>query len=434
MLGAILAIGFIIRIALAPLFAGLGYDMDILRNWATTLADRPLGNFYTTAMAPDHLPGDLWILKVVVEVFGALGGDNIAGTPFLFALKLIPAIADVLVGAGMFLVVASYRSHTLAVRATAMYMLNPASVFLSSVWGQWDAVSVALLLGGFLLIRRHHWIWVLSAPLLTWAILIKPQLAILMPLLLLLPLVRILRDDSPPVGRWSLLLLEAAVAAVLGLATMLAIILPFAVGLPGMETRWSLPDRFSVALDLYPFTTLGAFNLWMIPLGSLDRVNDLDTSWLLLSANRWGMVLFVLAMAVVGARVLRLASRHASSDLVLWGALAASLAIFTLPTRVHERYLFPAFVFAILYAAVRGFPRQLTLLAIALSLTLLVNLAMLYGDPLDPLPDLIASGVRGIGFRAVALANLVVLVVVLTLPAIASPLDHRNSARDIVPE
>lgn len=158
MLGAILAIGFIIRIVLAPLFAGLGYDMDILRNWARTLADRPLGDFYATATAPDHLPGDLWILKVVAEVFGALGGENLAGTPFLFALKLIPAIADVLVGTGLFLIVPSYRPDTLAVRATAMYMLNPASVFLSSLWGQWDAVSVGLLLGGFLLIRRHDWL------------------------------------------------------------------------------------------------------------------------------------------------------------------------------------------------------------------------------------------------------------------------------------
>ncbi|MBA3642388.1 MAG: hypothetical protein H0W53_24655 [Acidobacteria bacterium] len=408
--------------------------MDILRKWAQTLADRPLGDFYATATAPDHLPGDLWILKVMAEVFGALGAENFSGTPFLFALKLIPAIADVLVGTGIFLVVAIYRPHTLAVRATAMYMLNPASVFLSSVWGQWDAVSVALLLGGFLLIRWHNWLWVLSAPLLTWAILIKPQLAILMPLLLLLPLVRVLRDNSPPVAKWSRLFLEAAFAAFLGLATMLAIILPFAVGLPGMGTRWSLPDRFSVALDLYPFTTLGAFNLWMIPLGSLDRVSDLDTSWLSLSANRWGMVLFGLAMAAVGARVLRLASRHAPWDLVLWGALAASLAVFTLPTRVHERYLFPAFVFAILYAAVRGFPRHLTIIAIALSLTLLINLAMLYGHPLEPLPDLIASGVRGVGFRAVALANVIVLAIVLTLPTIASPLDHRNGARDIVPE
>jgi len=71
-LGLILGIGCIIRIAISPWFAGLGYDMEVLRNWAHTLADRPLGDFYATAIAPDHLPGDLWILKFLVTMFHGL--------------------------------------------------------------------------------------------------------------------------------------------------------------------------------------------------------------------------------------------------------------------------------------------------------------------------------------------------------------------------
>ena len=422
-LGLILAIGCIIRIAISPWFAGLGYDMEVLRNWAHTLADRPLGDFYATAIAPDHLPGDLWILKFLVTMFHGLGGDNLDGAPFLFFLKLIPTIADVLVGIGIFLIVSGYRSGSIALRATAMYVLNPAVVFLTSIWGQWDSVSVALLLFGFVVIRRHDWLWVTAAPLLVWAIGIKPQLAIIVLLLCFFPLLRVLRVDPPRRGRWSRLVAEGAVAASLGIATLLAIILPFDVGLPGMGRQWSLLDRFSIALDLYPYTTLGAFNLWMIPLGSLDRVSDLDSSWLSLSANRWGMVLFGLSLAVTGVRIMRLASRQAVRDLICWGALAASLATFTLPTRVHERYLFPALVFGIVYAAVRGFPRHLVVIAGALSLSLFLNLVMLYGEPLDPLPNGIASGVRAIGFRAVAIMNVIVLLTVLSLPFPASASD-----------
>lgn len=415
-LGWVLGCGVVIRVILAPLFAGFGYDMEVLRNWAGTLADRPLPHFYETAMAPDHLPGDLWFLKLLVELFHLLGGVNLGGTPFLVALKLVPTIADLLVGFAIYVIVSGYRPGPLALRASALYILNPATVFLTSVWGQWDSVSAALLMYGFVLLRRRDWLWVAAAPLLAWAVVIKPPLAVVAILLCVLPISRFVRSEQGASQRWGTIVLQFLAAALLGLGTLLAIIVPFDVGLPGMTTRWSLFDRLSVALDLYPYTTLGAFNAWMIPIGSLERVSDLDNSLLSLSANRWGTALSVACIAYVTVQVLRRARLHAVEEVVSWGVLAVSLAVFNVPTRVHERYLFPAIVFVILYAAMHRFPRQLVWLVLALSLTFFLNLVLVYGGLGAVLPEATAEVVDAILFRAIAVVNILIFIVVLLLP------------------
>lgn len=416
--------GFAIRMVIAPLFGGFGYDMDVLRNWAGTLAGQPLRRFYDIAMAPDHLPGDLWFLKVLVTLFHGFGGENVDGTPFLISLKLVPTIADLLNGLAIYIIISQHRSASLALKAAAFYVLNPATIFLTSVWGQWDSVSAALLLCGFILILRPGWLWTAAAPVLAWAFVIKPPLALVALLLCALPASRLWRAEGTVSQRLRSIIMEFGLAAALGLGALLAIILPFDVGLPGMGTRWSLVDRIMVALDLYPFTTLGAFNIWMIPLGSLERVNDLDSSWLSLSANRWGTLLLIVLLAYVAFEVVRRVRLHVVvEEVVSWGALAASLATFMVPTRVHERYLFPAIVFVILYSALRGLPRSLVILSAILSMTFFINLVMVYG------------GFRGVSsgssvevtdaflFRAVSIVNVVVFGLVLAPPRYGAALE-----------
>ena len=415
-LGWVLSSGFVLRVLLAPLFGGFGYDMDVLRNWARTLADRPLRLFYETAMAPDHLPGDLWILKLLVSLFHGFGGENLDGTPFLIALKVVPAIGDMLVGLAIFIIVSWYRADSLALRATVFYIFNPATVFLTSVWGQWDSVSLALVLFAFVLMLRQDRLWIAAAPLLAWAVVIKPPLAAIGLLLCVFPISRLLRTGGPVSHRLRTIAVQFASSALLGLGTVLAIILPFHVGLPGMDAQWSLADRMSVALDLYPHTTLGAFNIWMIPIGSLERVSDLDNRWLSISAHRWAMLLFLLSIAFIAIQIAQRARNQPVQEVVGWGALAVSLAIFMAPTRVHERYLFPAIAFVILYAALRGFPRQLVVLASALSLTFFLNLVMVYGGFRGVLPGSIEDAAIAFVFRSISSLNVVIFAAVLLLP------------------
>jgi len=425
----VLSSGFVLRVALAPLFGGFGYDMDVLRNWARTLADRPLARFYDSAIAPDHLPGDLWILKLLVRLFHLLGGADLDGTPFLILLKLVPTLADTLVGLAIFEIVTRFRSEPIALKTTAFYTFNPATIFLTSVWGQWDSVSTALLLFAFILIQRQDRLWIIAAPLLAWAVVIKPPLAIVALLLCVFPLRRLLHADESVRRRLWTITLQVATAAFLGLGSLMAIIVPFDVGFPGMGTRWSILERMSIALDLYPYTTLGAFNVWMITIGSLERVSDLDIGWFSMTAHRWGMLLSLVCISFVAFQVIGRVRIHPVREVVAWGAVAVSLAIFMVPTRVHERYLFPAIVFVILYAGLRGLPRQLVVLASALSLTFFLNLALVYGGFRGVLPDSTADVAIAFLFRTISIFNVIIFVVVLALPRFSFAFgDTRNDS------
>lgn len=45
---------------------------------------------------------------------------------------------------------------------------------------------------------------------------------------------------------------------------MLLATLPFDVGFPGMETRWTIIERVQFAADRYTTTTMGAYNTWTL--------------------------------------------------------------------------------------------------------------------------------------------------------------------------
>jgi hypothetical protein len=361
-----------------------GYPTDVLtfQSWAATLRDQPLGRFYATAQSPDHLPGDLWFLKATVSVFDALGGQDVHGRVFALLTQGIPTVGDLLVALMLVLVVRRLTDPETAGRTARWYLLNPATIFLTGIWGQWDSVSLGLLLTGVWLMRGGRW-WVLSAPFLAWAVLVKPQLVLPALCFVVLLVHHLLSRRTTSLTR----LAGGAVAWVaLGVGTAYALLAPFDVHLLRAPAGGStLAERVHTALGLYPFTTLGAANLWMLPLGSLRRVRDDVPGWLGATPQQWGAGLLALALAYV---VLTVVARLRRADGVVaaaWAATAVAFAVFLLPTRVHERYVLPVLGLALLLAALRGFDRRLTVCFWLVSACLTVNLVLvLYGGIQGP--------------------------------------------------
>ena len=185
---------------------------------------------------------------------------------------MVPAVSDVAVALLVFALARRYHSDESAVRAAAWYYLNPAVLFVTAVWGQWDALSLGVLLAGVYLISRRDWTWVVSSPLFVWAVLIKPQLAV--PGLIFLSLLLLWLYDGRPVSREQIgrMALAGVGSVVLGLVTAVTVLKPFGVDLLWKSDGTStLIERLQEALELYPQTTLGAANVWMIPIGSLEN-------------------------------------------------------------------------------------------------------------------------------------------------------------------
>lgn len=365
--------GLAIRLLLfhAGLFRG---DEETFAQWATRLVTVPLSSFYGSAGEVDHLPGDLWILWGLARLYRHVSpAMDVQRFAFQFLLKLVPALADVGIGLTLYLMGRRLAGPWAGLLAAWFYLFNPASIFLTSIWGQWDSVSVCAMLIALWLLMRGSPEWAL--PVLTYACLVKPQLALLIPLVV----VAWWRWSIQPPGRPRRIRENlrreagrAALAVAGSLGVFLLICLPFSVGLPLLPTRWTIFDRLTVALDHFRAVSENAFNLWGIvtQAGSLG-VADSRTFLLGLSYQTWGYLLLGVTMGLV----LGLCWWRPSREMLVWGALAITFAAFMFPTRVHERYLLPAVALALLVAALAP---ALRWLGAALSLTYLANLYEVY--------------------------------------------------------
>lgn len=379
------ALAVLLRLGLAWWTGGYPTDVLTFQSWAGTLRDHPLDQFYATAQSPDHLPGDLWLLKGLVTVFGAFGGTDVYGRVFAFLTQVVPTVADVVVALMLVLVVRRLAGAEAATRSARWYLLNPATIFLTGIWGQWDSVSLAFLLTGvWLLLDERR--WVLSAPVLAWAVLVKPQL--LLPALCFVALLahRLLTRRTATGRRPAATLAAVAAWVGLGVGTAYAVLAPFGVHLlraPAGGT--TLAERMHVALGLYPFTTLGAADVWMLPIGSLRRVRDDVPGLLGVTPQQWGGVLLLVALAYVAVTATRRSARERPVVAACWASSAAAFAVFMLSTRVHERYVLPVLGLGLVLLAVSGFDRRLVACFWVASTCLTLNLVLvLYGGLRGP--------------------------------------------------
>ncbi|HET8629776.1 MAG TPA: hypothetical protein VFL91_20345 [Thermomicrobiales bacterium] len=397
-LAGILVAGLALRLALAP-FGAYRFDTDDLGRWTARLATVPLARFYAGPPV-DHLPGDLWVMWALGKGYALVSpGLDVQARGFLVLLKLVPALADAAIAALLYLLGRRLGGPVAGLVAAALYAFNPGSVFLTAVWGQWDALSTALPLAALWLLLRGDPEW--AFPVLAYAALIKPQLAALAPLLALAFVARHALREPP--ARW---LRRAAVAIVAVLLVLVLVPLPFGVGVPPLPARWSLVGRLRDALEKFTETSHSAFNLWTAPFAAPAGVplfKQPDTApWLLgLTYQAWGALLLAAALVAILAAFWRRRDGRA----LVWAALATATALFVLPTRIHERYLLPAVALAALAAALA--PRLGWLYA-GLTLTYLANLYYVYAE-FYPIPKLTFMYASDTFVHAMSLLNLALL-------------------------
>lgn len=388
MLGAVA-----VRAVLAVLAQGHGSDQETYRTWGRALRNHPIADFYAVVPDADHLPGDLWLHAALAH----LADPDSAAYPLL--LKGVPILADLVIAVALLVMVGRFAGRR-AGRASALaYLWCPAPVLVGAVWGQWDQVSIAILIAAVALAIEHpHRLWP-AAALATWALLIKPQLALGVVVVLLV---------APSGRRLANLLARAAIPA---LVTAVLLCGPFGVGLTS-GARWSLADRLTAAADRYTGVSLGAPNLWTIlmPGWHLD-----DELFLGIPARVLGHVLLavVLAAAVLLARHAMRTGRMTRPAAAAWAVMIALGGFFMLETRNHERYFMPWLVASILWAALaRPLLLRRTLPVVVLGVTTALTVLASQGS-------LWPGDWRDVTYRILAPIQLVILGILLWLGAAA---------------
>lgn len=319
---------------------GYGFDVYHFLSWALRIAAGGPARTYSPNHLLIHPPGDLYALWAVVLV------SKLIGAGARIAVESPALMADFWLAVLAFAYAQVADRRNLAPFAMLAVALNPALLYDTLVWGQNDSLItlVMWLTLAAALASEYELAWGLAA----LSVLIKPQGLLLLPVL----------------GWWTLLktdLITGGRAAASALAVFIVCIGPFQIGHPW---HWII-DLYLQIISYYRETSVNAFNFVAL-IGGL-RQQDSGTiagvSYLTL-----GMILTVPSYGFA-AYVLW---RNQSAKSLFYAAFIALFGCFLFAPRMHERFLYPAVVFAVPLSLESG---EMLAVYMGLTVTLVVNLA-----------------------------------------------------------
>lgn len=251
------------------------------------------------------------------------------------SLQLPTYLADFFLALGCLFIVGRRQGERAGMAAFLLMWFSPAVILTGVLWDQCDAWFLALgVWCGYFLMERK---WVTAGAIGALMVLTKPQGAFMVPPILFFLATR---GTARP-------LLKFTAAA---LITTVVVTAPFMLqsGLAWVKNSY----LYHFAARHAPFTTLEAFNVWMLDLvlGEGDpslyaTISGVEKRW-------WGL-LFVLLGIFWSFRICY--RRYGKNDLALPMSVALSFAvIFLFSTRVHERFLIYVLPFLLISTLIEG--------------------------------------------------------------------------------
>ncbi|HEX6976933.1 MAG TPA: phospholipid carrier-dependent glycosyltransferase [Patescibacteria group bacterium] len=334
----ILSVLFVLGVRLAfSLLPSFQIDMGTWLAWAGRLRDLGFDKFYSDTVWTQYTPGYLYWLWV-------MGKTGIISE---VAIKLPVILADIGVGVIIWNLVRKVGKNT-ALAAFFAYTLNPVVIFNGSVWGQIDGIFTLFLFLAVYLINEKKSV-VLGWSMWAIAFLIKPQAFAILPFLVLITLKKYTIKQ----------ILKA------GIVTLLLIL---ALSIPFFPTNpiFGLPDLINKMSLYYPYTSVFAFNVWtLVGMWKADSTTFLGIQYFYIGIGMYALSLLFLFW--------KFRNKLDEQKIVYLVVALSWIAFFLFPTRVHERYLFPAYAFLITGSALSK-SKALSIFYVVLSFLNFLNL------------------------------------------------------------
>jgi hypothetical protein len=381
-LGSLLLFGLAVRILVMPV-PGHSGDVSVMSRWAENLAEfGPLAFYqHDGAIYPALLPF-LWPVGLLFD-----------GEALGWVIKGISIPFDLLLGVLLYWTVASRTDAPRGLLAAGLYLFNPATLVGGPIWGQVDAAGTLLFVGALVALDARR--FALAGAGAVLAGLAKPQFGLVALPVLIVALTRWRHGEGP---------------RALGLVGIGGGVAALAIGLFAGLTPWRWLDIVRGTAEFQPVTSLGAINLWAVLIG----FEVPDSPYVVL-----GGLLF---LAGIAGSLLPLRWRQDLPTLLAVGLMLA-FAFYFLPTRVHERYLFPALALAAPFAAVdRASLAAYIALSLGFALSLMRVLALSAGFRIGPEVDAMLTADLMVWLLAVLLIGSAVTLIRLTLTGAGDPL------------
>lgn len=319
--------GLLLRLAATLIPATHATDIGCFKSWAENVYSFGMSNFYSLDIFKDYPPGYMYVLYVIGYLRNLLhiGYDSFA---YILLLKLPSILADVGAGALIYYIAKRHTSEKKAYIISLIYVLNPAVFFISSVWGQVDAIhTLAILASVFFLTEKKM---LPSFALFVVSFVIKPQAFMFTPIYMFF-IWDYLKEQNFSRKAFSLL----ARYMIICVGLLFVMIAPFARVSGGFLDFAPIVQLYKSTLASHPYATVNAYNMWGFLGLNWAPISD---TFLNITYDGWG----ILSLIIIVLFSFRLLSKNKSASNYFFVATIINLCTFMFSVKMHERYAFPA--------------------------------------------------------------------------------------------
>lgn len=276
---------------------------------------------------------------------------------YFINLKLLAVVCDILIGILIYIYVdKTFRKRNLAIIASSLYLFNPASIILSSIWGQTDSVIAYFSILSFILLFRKK--FTLSASLFTAGILFKPNWIVFVPLYVLTYFLNRPKNKSIILSFISLIILLFAVSY------------PFSSN-PVTFYSWLIKNRILTTIGASKVASVSAFNFFTTFL----RIDYHQVSYKILGigVGSIGQLIFSLIYLISLIWLISKFLGHKKIEIldIFKSIVLIGLGSFLFMPGILERYFFPAII---PFATLAVVNKKYLVLFLSLTLTFSLNI------------------------------------------------------------
>ena len=301
-----------IKVIAASLYYGHSTDMDCFWGWSDMISEYGFEAFYKSDAFTDYPPGYMYVLYVLGSLKNIF---NISDWLYVILLKIPAILCDIFTGYIIFRLSEKRFSENSSFLLSGIYMLNPAVILNSSLWGQVDSIYTLGIILTILMLSEKKLIGSFFA--FSVCVFIKPQSLIFTPVLLFSVI-----DDCILGGFDFKRLGKLILGAVGAIFLMVLMALPFGI--------LNVLEQYISTISSYPYLTVNAFNLW----GALGQNwTELTPYFSVLSSG------FIVIIVALSARVF---FYNKGKERYFMTAAFLCFSTFMLSVKMHDRYAYPA--------------------------------------------------------------------------------------------
>lgn len=218
-----------------------------------------------------------------------------------------------------------------------IWLFNPVSLLVGSVWGQLDEIIVILTLMCFYFLSCKRYI--VSAIFLASVVLFKAQGFIVVPVYIFFLVIDGFIENSRTINKnlISNLYTKLSISGFTFFLTLFITTLPFLIHEKDLFVRNAYID-----FRIFPFVHMRSFNIWMLIFGDIIQVKDDGIFALNLSYHKVGIIIFLiisLNIFLVAIGALRRKKREFDFSFMLEILYLINGTFFIFMTEIHERYV-----------------------------------------------------------------------------------------------